>query len=93
MQKILRSNTENQTRYQTDEFGAKRIEEWWGIGPGQNTRLGLKCRCGRDPDLSPSCQATAHEDAVAFLVLPSCVRLDYLPAEPFVGLDGSHWNG
>jgi hypothetical protein len=31
---------------------------------------------------------------MAFLMLlPSTVRLDYLSAEPFVGFDGSLWNG
>lgn len=30
---------------------------------------------------------------MAFLMLPSSVRLDYLSAESFVGFDGSLWNG
>jgi hypothetical protein len=30
---------------------------------------------------------------MAFLVLSSSVRLDYLPAEPFVRFDRSLWNG
>jgi len=28
MQKILQSNTENQTGYHPDEFGSKRVENW-----------------------------------------------------------------
>ena len=47
------------------------------------------CRYGRGPDLGPCRQATADENAAAFQVLSSSVRLDHLPAESFVGFDGS----
>ena len=40
-------------------------------------------------DLGPSCQAAADENAAAFQVFSSPVRLDHLSAESFVGLHGS----
>lgn len=50
-------------------------------------------RHGRGPDLGPRCQATAHEDAAAFGVLPSSLRFDYLLAQSFVGFDTSLGKG
>ena len=92
MQKTLLSSAENQTCYQADEFGSKRVEDW-RFGPRWKMRFGWTCRHGRGPDLGPSCQATAHENAAAFQVFSSSVRLDYLSAESFVGFDGSLRNG
>jgi hypothetical protein len=92
MRKTLLSSAENQTCYQADEFGSKGVEDW-RFGPRWKMRFGWTCRHGRRPALSPNCQATAYENAAAFQVSSSSVRLDYLSAESFVGFDGSLRNG
>jgi hypothetical protein len=92
MQKTLLSNTENQPGYQPDEFGSKRVEDW-RFGSRWKMQFVRTCQYGRGPDLSPSCQATAYENAAAFRVFSSSVRLHYLSAQSFVRFDGSlrHW--
>ena len=88
MQKTLLSSAENQTCYQVDEFGSKRVEHCH-FGPRWKMPFGRTCGYGRGPDLGPSCQATARENAAAFRVFSSSVRLNYLSAESFVGFNGS----
>jgi len=92
MRKTLLSSAENQTCYQADKFGSKRVEDW-RLGPRWKLRFGWTCQYRRGPALCPGCQATAHENAAAFQVFSSSVRLDYLSAESFVGFDGSLRNG
>ena len=87
MQKILLSSAENQTCYQVDEFGSKRVEDWRLRRRMEKAiRVGV---LGRGPGLGPCCQATAHENAAAFEVFSSSIRLDHLSAESFVGFHGS----
>jgi hypothetical protein len=92
-QTTLLSSAENQTCDQADEFGAEHVEDWRCGGPRGNMRFGWKSRSGHGPHRGPRGQATAHENAAPSQVLASCVRLDYLSTESFVGFDGSLWNG
>jgi hypothetical protein len=91
MQTTLLSSAENQTGDQVDEFGDEHVEDG-RCGSRGNMRFGWTLRSGHRPDRGPRGQATAHENAAASQVLASCVRLDYLSAEAFVGFDGSLWN-
>jgi hypothetical protein len=88
MQITLLSSAENKTGYQADQLGDKAVEDW-RLGSRWKIRFGWTLRHGRGPDLGPSCQATAHEDAAAFGVFSSSVRLDHLLAQSFVGFDAS----
>src|SRR5713101_3970013 len=92
MRKTLLSSAENQTCYEADEFGSKRVEDWH-LGPRWKMRFRWTCQYGHGPALCPGCQATAHKNAAPFQVFSSSVGLDYLSAEFFVGFDGSLRNG
>ena len=84
----LLSTAENQTCYQVDEFGSKRVEEL-----AIRARMEKAMQVGRADTAAgltgPCSQATADENAAAFEVFSSSIRLDRLSAEPFVGLHGS----
>ena len=92
MQKTFLSRAENQTCYQADNFGFKRIEDW-RFGPTWEQQL--RSRFGRrhGPDLGPTRQAAVHERAAAYQVFSPSIGLEHLSAESFVGFDGSLWNG
>ncbi len=82
---------ENQTCYQVDYFGLKRVEDWQ-FGPTCKQRRKRMLGHRRWPDLGPSCQATADEHAAAFQMFSSPIGLDDLSAESFVGIRGSRRN-
>jgi len=92
MRKTLLSSAENQTCYEADEFGSKRVGDW-RLGPRWKLRFGWTCKYGRGPALCPGCEATAYENAAPFQVFSSSVWVDYLSAESFVGFDGSLRDG
>ena len=88
MQNTFLPSAENQTGYQADDFGFKRVEDW-RFGPTWNQRFRLRSGRRRCPDLGPRGQTAAYERAAVYQVFSSSIGLDHLSAEYFVGIDGS----
>src|SRR5882672_8657840 len=88
MQKILQSNTENQTGYQPDEFVAWRVVTT-ELRRGLRMQLRWTYPQVRRSESGPCSQSTAQKNAAAFHMVHSSVWLDYLSPESFVSFHGT----